>query len=268
MDVDEVISQINTGIEEIQELIVGKNDITHISKPLMQSVNNMTGRVVDYKSGKTTPGITTGFADLNRLTGGFKPSRLIIIAARPGCVKTAIAIHFAMKAATEGKNVVFFTLEMENTELTDRILIRESGVDAERFNSGGIEFKESERVLDSMKNTKRLPIYIEDSARMSVQQIVNRARMLHKQGKCKMVIIDYIQLITTPVKTNRKRWSNKKQRYENNYEAYQNYVEMGLFFTNETVISSGDSPFIKRTIHITGKGQVYFINKFLNKDAA
>lgn len=204
-DVDETLAAISASIEEIQELIVGKNDISHISEPLRESVDKMLNRVSECKNGKTTPGITTGFADLNRITGGFKPGKLIIIAARPGCGKTAIAIHFAMKAAKENHNVAFFTLEMEKTELTDRILIRESGINADRFNSGEIEYSESEDVINAMEKTKHIPVYIEDTARLSVGQIVNRARMLRKKGKCDMVVVDYIQLINTQTKNNRNR---------------------------------------------------------------
>jgi len=198
-DIDETVARLNADIERLQEEIVGKKDTRHISEAAKASIEQMHDRIADRMNG-ITPGIPTGFADLDKLTNGWRPEKFVVIASRPGVGKTSIAVKFARQAARHGTPVVFFSLEMGETELTDRMITAEAGINADDYNSGEIQPPEWSRAETAMENISRLPVYIEDNPKVTVGNIANKARLLKKQGKCGMVIIDYMQLITPSVK--------------------------------------------------------------------
>ena len=203
-DIDETIAKLNTEVERLQEDVIGKSDITHISEAAKKSIEQLFVRIDNRKEG-ITPGIPTGFTDLDKLTNGWQPEKFIVLAARPGVGKTSIAIKLARKAASKGTPVAFFSLEMGETELTDRMIIAEAQVNADDYNSGAIQPPEWSRAETAMSNICRLPIYIDDNSKATVGNIVNKARLLKKQGKCGMVIIDYLQLITPNIRQGRNR---------------------------------------------------------------
>jgi replicative DNA helicase len=141
-------------------------------------------------------GITTGFSDLDRITGGLRPKELIIIAARPGAGKTALSIHIARRVATRGHHVVFFSLEMGDIELADRMIVGSSGIDKDKYKSGKISQDEFKRAYDVVHNDiAKLNIRIDDTPRQTVLTIANKLRLLKKRGHCDVAIIDYLQLI-------------------------------------------------------------------------
>jgi replicative DNA helicase len=203
-EIDETIANLNSEIERLQESVVGKRETNHISEAAQNSIQQMHVRIADRRDG-ITAGITTGFADLDKITNGWKPEKFIVLAARPGVGKTSIAIHLAKQAAKKGVPVVFFSLEMGETELTDRMIISEADISADNYNSGAIEPPEWSRAETAMQSISRLPIYIDDNPKVTIANITNKARLLKKQGKCKMAIIDYLQLITPNLKTGRSR---------------------------------------------------------------
>ena len=203
-DIVDLIDKINMEIEQLQEIIIGKSNTIHISQAARKSIDDLFIRIDNNKNGMAN-GIQTGFADLDRITNGWKPEKLIILAARPGIGKTSIAIHIARKAALSGVSVVFFQLEMGATELTDRMIIAESEVNAEEYNSGRIEPLGWSKAESAAGNICRLPIYIEENPKVTVNDIANKARLLKKQGKCEMVIIDYLQLVSPNSKQGRTR---------------------------------------------------------------
>jgi replicative DNA helicase len=203
-EVDETIAKLNSEIERLQEDVVGNHETNHISEAARNSIQQMHVRIANRRDG-ITPGITTGFAELDRITNGWQPEKFVVLAARPGVGKTSIAIHLAKRAARRGTPVVFFSLEMGETELTDRMIISEADMNADNYNSGAIEPPEWSRAETAMQTISKLPIYIDDNPKVTVGNIVNKARLLKKQGKCKMAIIDYLQLITPNTKAGRNR---------------------------------------------------------------
>jgi replicative DNA helicase len=203
-EADEIIAGLNTEIERLQEDVVGKRDIRHISEAARGSIEQMHVRIANRREG-ITPGIPSGLAELDRLTNGWQKEKFIVLAARPGAGKTSIAIKLARKAAGRGTPVAFFSLEMGETELADRMIIAEAEVNADDYSSGEIQPKEWSRAETAMLEISRLPVYIDDNPKATVGNIVNRARLLKKQGKCGMVIIDYLQLITPNIRQGRTR---------------------------------------------------------------
>jgi replicative DNA helicase len=203
-DVDETIAKLNSEIERLQEDVVGNHETYHVSSPAENCIEQMFCRIDNIKNG-ITRGITTGFAELDRITNGWQPEKFIVLAARPGIGKTSIAIHMAKRAARQGVPVAFFSLEMGATELVDRMIISEAGISADNYNSGAIEPPEWSKAETAATAISKFPIYIDDNPKVTVGNIVNKARLLKKQGKCKMAIIDYLQLITPNIKAGRNR---------------------------------------------------------------
>ena len=204
LETDEVIAGMNAEIERLQEMLVGDTGASSLSEVSQISLRQMEERMRRYREGNP-PGIPTGFADLDRMTNGWARQWVVILAARPSVGKTSVAVHMAKKAATKGYAVLIFSLEMSKENISDKIILSETDVNAGDFSSGNIGIRDSEEIREAAMKVSALPIHIEDNPRMRVQNIVSRARLLKKQGKCDMVIIDYLQLITPDTRQGRNR---------------------------------------------------------------
>ncbi len=139
-------------------------------------------------------GIPTGFSELNKALGGWRPTNLVILAARPGVGKTSLALHFATKAAECGYCVNFFSLEMTQTQLFKIMLSGNSEVNRTRIRDGiltDFELKQIERATGKIEN---LPI-IWNTKQINPHYLKSVIRHNHKSGRCDLVIIDYLQLI-------------------------------------------------------------------------
>lgn len=142
-------------------------------------------------------GIHTGFKDLDNLLAGFQKSDLIILAARPSCGKTSLALDIARQTAIKHDNPVgFFSLEMSAQQLTDRMLATEAGVDSWKLRTGRLSSDdEYERLRDAMGRMSEAPIYIDDKAERTVLQMRSIARRLKAERGLSMIVVDYLQLI-------------------------------------------------------------------------
>lgn len=118
---------------------------------------------------------------------------------------TAFALHFAKAAALGGSSVAMFSLEMSDVSLANRLLLSECGVDANKFRSGKITKEEEIEIEKAAGVLCRLPIYVDDNASVSMSYIRSKSRLLNKQGKCSMVVIDYLQLASASQNKNRNR---------------------------------------------------------------
>ena len=194
IDIDDTIAKLNSELEVVQDILIGKRNSNHISEATKKSIENMNERISNREKG-ITPGIPTGFADLDRILNGWQKEKFIVLAARPGEGKTSLAIHFGKKAAERGYNVVSFNLEMGEAELSDKMIIGESEISAEKYNSGNLDSRDINYIQAAIGKIAALPIYIDDTPETTINKIINKARLLKKQGKCDMVIIDYLQLI-------------------------------------------------------------------------
>jgi len=144
------------------------------------------------------PGIKSGFPLLDYITGGWQPSSLVILGARPNMGKTALALNFATKACKEGKAVAFFSLEMTKRELVSRILSAEGNIDARHANIPSLiteeENKKIDKIFEKMRGWK---LYIDDSYSLPVSQIAARSRRLQNSNGLDLVIIDHLNYIGT-----------------------------------------------------------------------
>ncbi|MEI6092155.1 MAG: replicative DNA helicase [bacterium] len=150
-----------------------------------------------YQKGEHVIGVSTGYKDIDELTGGFKPGQLIIIAARPSMGKTALAMNFARNSAIRHNNAIaVFSLEMSKEEVLGRLIGSEARIDITRLISGRIEENEWGKLTDAASRLSETMIFIDDTSSLTPGEIRSRCRRIKAQyGKLDMVIIDYLQLM-------------------------------------------------------------------------
>ena len=151
------------------------------------------------RGGKTITGVASGFTDLDELTSGFQPADLVIVAARPSMGKTALVLNIAQYAAIE-KNVpvALFSLEMSKESLVQRMLTAEGRVDAQKMRKGLLRDEDYSRLARAAGILSGAPIWIDDSAAITLLEIRSKARRLKADQDIGMVVIDYLQLIQGP----------------------------------------------------------------------
>jgi replicative DNA helicase len=161
-------------------------------------------RLSDRMEGRLSPGVRVGFSRFDELTQGFQPGNLIVLAARPGIGKTALALNWVLRAAQErdgrpGHCGAFFSLEMSHEEVFMRLLAAQSQTNMKDLQSGRATGR-MENVLKARDELVQMPLFICDRASITVPQIQN---MIVKQGsqsnrRVEFVIVDYLQLLSSP----------------------------------------------------------------------
>jgi len=142
-------------------------------------------------------GIPSGFTKLDKLTSGWQPSDLIIIAARPGMGKTALTLSMARNMAIDHNvPVAFFSLEMSSVQLITRLISSETGLSSETLRTGNLEKHEWEQLNVKVKDLEAPPLYIDDTPSLSIFDLRAKARRLASQYGIKVIMVDYLQLMT------------------------------------------------------------------------
>ena len=142
-------------------------------------------------------GIPSGFTKLDRLTSGWQPSDLIFVAARPGMGKTALTLTMARNIAVDQNiPVAFFSLEMSSVQLITRLISSETGLSSEKLRTGKLEKHEWEQLNVKVKSLEKAPLFIDDTPSLSIFDLRAKARRLASQYGIKMIVIDYLQLMT------------------------------------------------------------------------
>ncbi len=143
-------------------------------------------------------GIPTGFIDLDKKTSGFQKGNLIVIAARPSMGKTALALNIAANVAIRSKiPVAIFSLEMPAIQLANRILCSESRINLQNLNRGEITEDELARFVSIAHSTTNAPIFIDDTSSITIYELRARARRLKLEKNIGLIVIDYLQLLST-----------------------------------------------------------------------
>ena len=142
-------------------------------------------------------GIPSGFDKLDKLTSGWQPSDLVIVAARPGMGKTAFTLTMARNVAVNSNiPVAFFSLEMSSVQLITRLISSETGLSSEKLRTGKLEKHEWEQLNVKVKTLEKAPLFIDDTPSLSIFDLRAKARRLASQFGIKMIMIDYLQLMT------------------------------------------------------------------------
>ncbi|QMU65171.1 MAG: replicative DNA helicase [Flavobacteriaceae bacterium] len=155
-------------------------------------------KIQDISNQEGMSGLATGFDRLDALTSGWQPSDLVIIAARPGMGKTAFVISMAKNMAIDFEYpVAIFSLEMSSVQLITRMISSETGLTSEKLRKGNLEPHEWEQLNVKVKKLSNAPIFIDDTPSLSIFDLRAKARRLVSQHNVKIIVIDYLQLMTT-----------------------------------------------------------------------
>ncbi|MDX1326120.1 MAG: replicative DNA helicase [Arenibacter sp.] len=154
-------------------------------------------RIEEIAGKEGLSGIPSGFDKLDKLTSGWQPSDLIIVAARPGMGKTALTLSMARNVAVNSNmGVAFFSLEMSSVQLITRLISSETGLSSEKLRTGKLEKHEWEQLNVKVKSLESAPLFIDDTPSLSIFDLRAKARRLASQHDIKMIMIDYLQLMT------------------------------------------------------------------------
>lgn len=154
-------------------------------------------RIEEIASKDGLSGVATGFEKLDKITSGWQPSDLIIIAARPGMGKTAFVLSMARNVAIDfGHPVALFSLEMSSVQLITRLISSETGLSSEKLRTGKLEKHEWEQLNIKVKDLEKAPLFIDDTPSLSIFDLRAKSRRLASQHGIKLIVVDYLQLMT------------------------------------------------------------------------
>lgn len=199
------IAEMSFGEEEIKDILnKAESSIFSISQghiirgfiQIKEALAQSFDRIDElHKKGAGLRGIKTGFSDLDNLLSGLQNSNLVILAARPGQGKTAMAINTAQYIAVHEKLPVgMFSLEMSQEELVDRLLVGVADVDAWRLKTGKLSENDFGKLSEAMGQLAEAPIFIDDTPGISVAEMRTKARRLQLEQNIRLLIVDYLQL--------------------------------------------------------------------------
>ena len=160
-------------------------------------VQQSISKIQEISTKEGMSGLATGFTKLDALTSGWQPTDLIIIAARPGMGKTAFVISMAKNMAIDFNHAVaVFSLEMSSVQLITRMISSETGLTSEKLRKGNLEPHEWEQLNVKVKRLSDAPIFIDDTPALSIFDLRAKARRLVSQHNVRILVIDYLQLMT------------------------------------------------------------------------
>lgn len=208
LDIEDTIYSGIKMLENIAKgMTVGLNtaDLRTLSHESMAMYEKRKENLLD---GRKT-GILTGIDKLDNTLLGLKGGQLVILAARPAMGKTAFALNIARTAAMSGHPTVIFSLEMSGVSLSDRMLIAHGDFNAAAFRKGALTDTEEANLSQSVDYLGELPITVDDTSGLQIQQISSVAKNLQRKGKCELVIIDYLQLVR--IKSENRNYSREQE---------------------------------------------------------
>jgi replicative DNA helicase len=166
-------------------------DVVPIDLALKRFVDQITARADNQRQG-----IPTGFESLDAKTGGLQPSDLILVAGRPGLGKTSFALNIVWHAAAVAhKTCAVFSLEMSELQVVQRLVSMKSEIDGNRIRRGRLSPAEFVAISDASAELHRVPIFVEESSRLTVTDILAKSRRLQAENGLDLLVIDYLQLI-------------------------------------------------------------------------
>ena len=191
-DVDDLMQEAEGKLFEISQRNL-KKDVTHINPVITEAISLM------HEAAKRTDGLSglpSGFKELDKITSGWQNSDLIIIAARPSMGKTAFVLSMAKNMAVNfNMPIAFFSLEMSNVQLVNRLIVNVAELSGEKIKTGQLVEYEWHQLDTKVRSLYDAPIYIDDTPSLSVFELRTKARRLVKEHQVKCVMIDYLQLM-------------------------------------------------------------------------
>lgn len=192
-DVDDLLQESEAKLFQLSQGSM-KKDVVQIA-PVMEDVIKQMHEAADRDDNLS--GIPSGFVSIDRVTSGWQPATMIVIAARPAMGKTAFVLSMARKMAVDHHiPVAIFSLEMSKVELGKRLMTAETEIESNKIKSGRLTQTEWSHLYERVERLSSAPLYIDDTPGLSVFDLRSKARILHKKNGIKMIIIDYLQLMT------------------------------------------------------------------------
>ncbi len=191
----DVFDLLDTAETKLYEVTQG--NIKRSSETAQELVMQAKKKIEEISNKSGLSGIPSGFEKLDTLTSGWQPSDLVIVAARPGMGKTALTLSMARNIAV-GQNipVAFFSLEMSSVQLITRLISSETGLSSEKLRTGNLEKHEWEQLNVKVKGLEKAPLFIDDTPSLSIFDLRAKARRLSSQHGIRLIVIDYLQLMT------------------------------------------------------------------------
>lgn len=204
LELEGVIDSVERVISSVLERTAGGDMF-----PMQAAVREYLDRLEYLYENRDTPlGVPTGYVDLDRLLGGgFQPSDLIFVGARPGMGKTALMLSIAANAAAPyfvrgmfrtGRSVAIFSLEMSRPQLIQRFFSAHTGINAQKMRNGNLDEKQWDHIVESLPRLDKLNLHIDDTPRLSLSQLRAKCKRLQRKQGLDMIVIDYLQLMGTP----------------------------------------------------------------------
>ena len=202
-DVEEIIDFAESSVFKISDKKSSGGKFQGLNELISLNIDQLEER---QNKGGGLSGLTTGYNNLNKITSGLQASDLIILAARPSMGKTAFALNIARNVALEErKPVAIFSLEMSNEQLSMRLLTSEARIDSNRLRTGYISQEDWQNAADAADILTEMPIFTDDSPNCSPMDIRSKCRkLLQQNGDLGLIIIDYLQLMKAPIKSDRR----------------------------------------------------------------
>lgn len=196
-----VPEDVTKALDRAESLIYEVNEkrVTDSTKKLSDMLSeNLDHLEKLYERGDAITGTPTGYLDLDALLSGLQKSALVVVGARPAMGKTSFALGMVAHAALEAQRpVLFFSLEMSNLELSQRLLCAEARVDSTRVRNGQLQEEDWKKISRAMGRLAEAPIWIDDNPNLTIMEIRAKARRLKSQiGDLGVIVIDYLQLMT------------------------------------------------------------------------
>lgn len=204
VDVDELMQEAEGSLFELSQKNM-KQDYTQIDPVIRQAIDTLQ-KASANTSGLT--GIPSGFTKLDDMTSGWQKSDLVIIAGRPAMGKTSFALSIAKNIAVDYQTpIAFFSLEMNNEQLVDRLISNVCEIEGKKIMNGQLARDEWERLDKNLSRLTGAPIYIDDTPGLSIFELRTKARRLVREKGVKIIMIDYLQLMNA----NGMRFGNRQE---------------------------------------------------------
>ena len=192
VDIDDLMQEAEGSLFELGQRNM-KKDYTQID-PVIKNAVDIIQKAAANKDGLT--GVSTGYHKLDDLTSGWQPSDLVIIAGRPAMGKTSFALSMAKNIAADQRvPMAFFSLEMSNTQLVNRLISNCCEIQGSKILNGQLRPDDWDRLDKRLNNLLGAPLYVDDTPSLSVFELRTKARRLVREHGVKIIMIDYLQLM-------------------------------------------------------------------------
>jgi replicative DNA helicase len=193
-DVNEIVDRAQAEIYDVTERRTAEDfvPLEELLQPTMDEIDAIAS------AGGISRGVPTGFTELDELTNGLHPGQMIVVAARPGMGKSTLGLDFLRSCSIKNRlSSVVFSLEMSKSEIVMRLLSAEAKIKLADMRSGRMSDDDWTRLARRMSEISEAPLYIDDSPNLTMMEIRAKARRLKQKSDLRLVVIDYLQLMTS-----------------------------------------------------------------------